>query len=206
MTIIYLHGLDSDSNAVKAKITEQAATALGLSVVCPDLNIPPASVVQKISHLIETHPNAVLIGSSLGGYFANLLSDQTGAPAILLNPSIRPDLSFRRFLSDNFKKDTALAADSVIYTTTGGWQIVYSDLAWFEAHKLQVEHPKRLRILLKMGDELLDAHKTRAFYESKGVIINAQDGGDHRISDYDVQVPTVLAWAQTLMTQNSNQA
>lgn len=41
MTIIYLHGLDSDCNAVKAKITEQAATALGLSVVCPDLNIPP---------------------------------------------------------------------------------------------------------------------------------------------------------------------
>lgn len=200
MTIIYLHGLDSDSNAIKAKITEQAATALGLSVVCPDLNIPPTSAVEKIGNLIDTHSDAVLIGSSLGGYFANLLSDKTGVPAILLNPSIRPDLSFRRFLSDNFEKDTALAADSVIYTTTGGWQIVYGDLAWFEAHKLQVLYPERLRVLLKMGDELLDARLTRQFYDNQGVAVLAQDGGDHRISDYEAQVATVLTWAQALKT------
>lgn len=200
MTIIYLHGLDSDSNAIKAKITEQAATALGLSVVCPDLNIPPTSAVEKIGNLIDTHSDAVLIGSSLGGYFANLLSDKTGVPAILLNPSIRPDFSFRRFLSDNFEKDTALAADSVIYTTTGGWQIVYGDLAWFEAHKLQVLYPERLRVLLKMGDELLDARLTRQFYDNQGVAVLAQDGGDHRISDYEAQVATVLTWAQALKT------
>ncbi len=196
MTIIYLHGLDADPNANKAVITANHAKALGIDTLRPDLNCPPDDVVAKILALLQDNPNAVLVGSSLGGYFATLLSDMTGTPAVLLNPSIRPDLSFTRFLTDNFDGQT-LADDAVIYTTTGGWQICYGDLAWFEKHRLTTKNPHKIKVLLKMGDELLDAHATQAFFESCGADIVAQDGGDHRVSDYDEQVRLVLEWVRT---------
>ena len=196
MTIIYLHGLDADPNANKAVITANHAKALGIDTLRPDLNCPPDDVVAKILALLQDNPNAVLVGSSLGGYFATLLSDMTGTPAVLLNPSIRPDLSFTRFLTDNFNGQT-LTDDTVIYTTTGGWHIRYGDLAWFEKHRLTVKNADKIKVLLKMGDELLDAHATQAFFESCGVDIVAQDGGDHRMSDYGEQVRLVLEWVKT---------
>ena len=196
MTIIYLHGLDADPNANKAVITANHAKALGIDTLRPDLNCPPDDVVAKILALLQDNPNAVLVGSSLGGYFATLLSDMTGTPAVLLNPSIRPDLSFTRFLTDNFDGQT-LADDAVIYTTTGGWHIRYGDLAWFEKHRLTTKNPHKIKVLLKMGDELLDAHATKAFFESCGADIVAQDGGDHRVSDYGEQVRLVLEWVKT---------
>lgn len=195
MTIIYLHGLDADPNANKAVITANHAKALGIDMLRPDLNCPPDDAVAKILRLIQENPNAVLVGSSLGGYFATLLSDMTGTPAVLLNPSIRPDLSFTRFLTDNFDGQT-LTDDTVIYITTGGWHIRYGDLAWFEQHRLTAKNADKIKVLLKMGDELLDAHATKAFFESRGADIIAQDGGDHRMSDYDEQVGLVLEWVR----------
>ncbi len=197
MTIIYLHGLDSDPNATKAVITAHHAAACGIEVIRPNLNCPPDDVVAKLFNLLHTYPDAVLIGSSLGGYFATLMSDLTGAPAILLNPSIRPDMSFRRFLKDNFA-DQTLSDETIIYTTTGGWQIKFGDLAWFDSHRLQVKHPNKIKVLLKLGDELLDAFATLQFYDSRGAYVLAQDGGDHVMSDYENQVEKVLGWADEL--------
>lgn len=190
-SIIYLHGLDADQNANKAIITADYAKSLGIDTMRPNLNIPPSQVIKKLMALIQNAPNVVLIGSSLGGYYANLLSDMTGLPAILLNPSIRPDVSFRRFLGEYFAHKP-LSDDTVIYTTTGGWQIKYGDLAWFEHHRLEVKNPSKIKVLLKMGDELLDAHATKSFYEGAGVGVIAQAGGDHRMSDYKTQVATVI--------------
>ena len=197
MNIIYLHGLDSNSNANKAIITARHADAFGITTIRPDLNCPPDEVLSKIQGLVDIHKNSVLVGSSLGGYFANLVSDMTGTPAILLNPSIRPDVSFRRFLGETYGDET-LKDETVIYTTSGGWQIRYQDLAWFENHRLKVNHPERLKVLLKMGDELLDSVATKAFYEEAGAFVLAQDGGDHRMSDYDEMVAMVVDWVKAL--------
>lgn len=195
MTIIYLHGLDSNPSATKATITTKYAKEMGIEVICPNLNIPPNDVVTTLTKLIQDTPNVVLVGSSLGGYFANLLSDLTDTPAILLNPSIRPDVSFRRFLGGNFSQQ-ALSDEMVIYNTTGGWEIKFGDLAWFECHRLHVKNPNKIKVLLKMGDELLDAYATQKFYDDKGVDVLAQNGGDHRISDYENQVGQVVKWVQ----------
>lgn len=197
MPIIYLHGLDSDPNATKAQITAEHARLFGIDTHRPNLNCPPADALEKILTLIKEYPDSVLIGSSLGGYFATLASDLTGTPAILLNPSIRPDVSFRRFLADKHA-GKSLDDDTVIYTTTGGWQIVYQDLAWFESHRLCAKHANKIRVLLKAGDELLDAHLSHDFYKNAGASVLLQDGGDHRISDYDTLIPTILNWVNDL--------
>lgn len=196
MRLIYLHGLDSSPTANKATITQAYANSLGIDCVCPNLNLPPDQVIKTVQALLSD--DCVLIGSSLGGYFANLISDLTATPAILLNPSIRPDVSFERFLQNPQFANTSLTDDTPIYLTTGGWQIVYGDLAWFENHRLSVNFPNKIKVLLKSGDELLDAQKSHAFYTDKGAGVALQQGGDHRISDYENQVAMVVDWASAL--------
>ncbi len=219
MRLIYLHGLDSDENAIKAQIVSRHADTLNdglianrgdvshetlphISVIRPNLNIRPDAVVALLSKLIHEDPaNTVLMGSSLGGYFAQLMHDITGVPAILLNPSIRPDISFRRFLNEHFSDamaDDTLSSDTVIYTTTGGWQILYEDLAWLEAHRLQVMDSDKVRVFLCLADELLDADATHQFYADKGVQVLAIEGGDHRISDFEDYVGQMMDWALAL--------
>lgn len=194
MKIIYLHGLDSDPTATKAQITKTYANKHNIAIDIPDLNKPPKQVIDTIMPLIT--PNSVLIGSSLGGYFANLLSDMTGVACILLNPSIRPDVSFERFLAQQNQQN--LQPDTPIYTTKGNWQIVYGDLAWFCQHPLTVKYPHKIHVLLKMGDELLNPQETQAFYKQKGVQVFAFAGGDHRISDYQDYIAKVMTWAKQL--------
>lgn len=199
MHIVYLHGLDSDPSATKAHLTRTFAQSKQVHVSVPDLNIPPQAVVHTLLSLIDA--DTVLIGSSLGGYFANLLSDLTGVPAVLLNPSIRPDVSFRRFLVGLEQHN--LQADSVVYRTTGGLEIVYGDLAWFCQHRLQVKHPKRLAVFLSLDDTLLDARHTQVFYEKHGVQVFADPTGGHKMSNYAERLDCVFANAQTLLSKTT---
>lgn len=195
MKLIYLHGLDSSPTATKAQITKAYGRQNGIPVTCPDLNIPPDEVIKKVLDLLT--PDTVLIGSSLGGYFANLISDSHGVPAVLLNPSNRPDMSLQRFLDG--RPNQTYQDDTVIYSTEGKWDIVYGDLAWFRQHSLRVVHPHKIGVLLKLGDELLDATLSERFYSDKGATVISQSGGDHLMSDYDQQVGRVFDLAQSLL-------
>lgn len=56
MTIIYLHGLDSDPNANKAIITASHAKEYGIDTLRPNLNCPPDDVVDKLLRLIQKKP------------------------------------------------------------------------------------------------------------------------------------------------------
>lgn len=200
MHIVYLHGLDSSPTATKANLTQAFADKQKVWISIPNLNTPVQTVIQTVQALIEA--DTVLIGSSLGGYFANLLSDLMGVPAVLLNPSLRPDVSFRRFLEGLDHQN--LQADSVVYRTTGGLDIVYGDLAWFCRHRLQVKHPSKLAVFLSLDDALLDAKHTQMFYQAHGVQIFAKPTGGHAMSDYAERLPCVFGIAQSLLQQQNH--
>ena len=140
--------------------------------------------------------NTVLIGSSLGGYFSTLISNHTGCPALLLNPSIQPHITLQRFAEDstltNNVKEEGLS-NQVIHSTVGGWDITNVDLQWFEEHQLSsVHYSKKVAVLIKEGDELLDANLSAEFYRQRGSLVKMQCGGDHRFSDFAEHLPMVI--------------
>ena len=110
MNLIYIHGLDSDANSTKGLLLEKYCQHHhpDITVLRPDLNKSPAQVREQLLSLIDglnnskdeqtESPNTVLVGSSLGGYFSTLISNQIGCPALLLNPSIQPHVTLQRFL------------------------------------------------------------------------------------------------------------
>ena len=216
MNIIYIHGLDSDANSIKDSLLEEYCRQYDpdIKVLRPDLNKTPDQVFDQMLSLIDSvasknshDQNTVLVGSSLGGYFATLLSNHTGCPALLLNPSIQPHQTLQRFkhsieTEDDGAKDESAndEASEVLYTTLGGWRITNADLKWFACHQLSsLNYPKKVVALIKEGDELLNSSLSANFYREQGATVNMQKGGDHRFSDFKIQLPTVIEVIQQLV-------
>ena len=201
MKVIYIHGLDSTANSVKGVLLEKYCKTHNpdVEVIRPDLNEAPNKVFERLCKLVQKGQKAgdkvVVMGSSLGGYFASLVSNQTGCPAVLLNPSTRPHISLQRFVDDRVTDTIACddKDDTVIYRTTGGWAMTLRDLDWFSAHKLQqLDYPEKVFVVIKQGDELLDPKVATDFYQSQGVDMDLQPGGDHRMTDFEQQLPMIM--------------
>lgn len=214
MNLIYIHGLDSDANSTKGLLLEKYCERHhpDITVLRPDLNKSPAQVREQLLSLIDRlndskdqqtgSSNTVLIGSSLGGYFSTLISNQIGCPALLLNPSTQPHVTLQRF-SDNTvsNKDNsdALSDNNVLHTTAGGWRIMPLDLQWFADHQIsQVTYPNKVAVLLKEGDELLNSELSQTFYQGQGASVTVQPDGDHRFSDFGEQLPMVIEMLREL--------
>jgi len=218
VNVIYIHGLDSDENSTKGRLLEDYCRQYhsDINILRPDLNKTPDQVFRQILSLIEglkhndniedekfKSSNTVLVGSSLGGYFSTLVSNHTGCPALLLNPSTQPHVTLQRFAEDSAAKNNVEEEDldsHIIHSTTGGWDITHADLQWFAAHQLStINYPDKISVLIKDGDELLNPKLSKQFYKEQGVTVTMQAGGDHRFSDFGAQLPMVIEMLRNLL-------
>ncbi len=214
MNIIYIHGLDSDANSTKGILLESYCQQLDadITVYRPDLNSAPEQVFEQLVRLVtelNREDKTVLVGSSLGGYFSTLVSNHTGCPALLLNPSTQPHVTLQRFAnellleSDSGEDDSEdkVPENQILHTTAGGWNITSADLQWFANHQLvSIDYPHKIAVLLKEGDELLNAKLSKDFYQAHGATVTLQTGGDHRFTDFGEQLPMVISTLQRLLS------
>ena len=210
MNIIYIHGLDSDANSTKGILLKSYCQQhdADIHVYRPDLNSAPEQVFEQLAKLVtelNREDKTVLVGSSLGGYFSTLISNHTGCPALLLNPSIQPHVTLQRFANelllnrDEGQGEDELPKNQILHTTAGGWDITSADLQWFADHQLvSINYPHKITVLLKEGDELLNAELSKDFYQVHGVNVTLQAGGDHRFTDFGEQLPMVISTLQRL--------
>jgi predicted esterase YcpF (UPF0227 family) len=56
----------------------------------PALPHRPAQAMALLREAVERNPDAALIGSSLGGYYATWLAERYKLRAVLVNPAVRP--------------------------------------------------------------------------------------------------------------------
>ena len=81
--IIYLHGFCSSPASWKSQMLaeEMARRGMAAQFVCPQLSWVPNEAVASVSRLIEQAGGPVtLIGSSLGGHYANHLAEKSWKP------------------------------------------------------------------------------------------------------------------------------
>ena len=179
--LIYIHGFNSSPASYKAKLLADHMHGLGRGNEClaPELPHRPALAMRRLEALIEQHPNAALIGSSLGGYYATWLAEKYGARAALLNPAVRPhDLLAPR-----------LGAQKNLYTGE-----VYELTAAHidELRELEVARitPARYFLLTCTGDETLNYRDGVARYA--GAKQHIIQGGDHGLSSFAEYLGEVL--------------
>ena len=86
--ILYLHGFASCGEGNKSS---ELKKCFGTdNVIAPDLPPSPLDAIQIIEEILRSSHFDVLIGSSLGGFYATCLAEKYRMKAILLNPSTQP--------------------------------------------------------------------------------------------------------------------
>ncbi|MEA1879785.1 MAG: YqiA/YcfP family alpha/beta fold hydrolase [Campylobacterota bacterium] len=167
--ILYLHGFASCGVGNKSTTLKQYFGAS--NVLCPDLDPSPDKAIASIEKLIENLEDVLLIGSSLGGFYATYLAEKFGLKAVLINPSTQPWETLSSYV---------------------GVQKRYCDNVPFDFKEQYLQallplkkEPSRGKylLLLQSEDEVLDYTKAQSFYNKHRVIIEV--GGNHRFENID---------------------
>ena len=101
LKIIFLHGLESTNKSSKVRVMR----SLGHDVVAPEMDYKTnPDLFQTTLSLIKDFQPELIVGSSMGGYFAYHLGTHFNANLLLLNPAL-PRRSFNpEVLSDGKEK------------------------------------------------------------------------------------------------------
>lgn len=95
MNILNIHGYKGNAN----NSAYEALLALGHSVVSPEIDydaVSPDEVLDMLYGTAEKSGAEMLVGSSLGGFYAAVMSVRLGLPAVLINPCMMPFLHLPR--------------------------------------------------------------------------------------------------------------
>jgi predicted esterase YcpF (UPF0227 family) len=184
-SILYIHGLNSSPASLKASQLLRAMDRLGLAeqLRVPALYHHPRQAIAQLETLIDELGRPVLVGSSLGGYYATHLAERHGLRALLINPAVRPHLRFDGYLGPqkNYYSDETweLTADHV------------SALAELDVPAIQ--DPARYQVWLQTADETLDYRAAATYYRACSLRIQA--GGDHGFQGFAERLPMLFAFA-----------
>lgn len=182
--ILYLHGFCSSPASWKSRLLGEEMARRGLSghFACPPLSPVPDEALAGAEALIEQAGDKVLlVGSSLGGHYANHLAEKHDLRAVLINPAVIDRLDLGLFVGDHVNFHS-------------GATFTFS-VAHAEQLKSQVcvPHPGRYWLLLEEGDEVLDYRQAQAFYA--GCRQSVLPGGDHSFTKFPDFVSQIIEFA-----------
>ena len=188
--LLYLHGFRSSPRSAKAQQVGAVVQALqqqGLDITwaCPQLPPSPRQAVAEMEALVALWPRdtMVVIGSSLGGFYATVLAERLGCRAAVINPAVAP----ARDLARHIGEQTAFHNPADRFFFRPEFITEFEALAPYP-----VRHPERYWALIAQGDEVLDWHEMVSHYE--GARIRLLDGSDHAVSDFPQHLPELLAF------------
>ena len=179
--LIYIHGFNSAPSSFKARLVGERMRALGRENAYRVAALPhrPAQAMALLRELVERHPGAALIGSSLGGYYATWLAEHYALRAVLVNPAVQPNALLRGYLGPQKNLYTGAA-----------YELSAQHIEELEALDVASITPERYLLLTRTGDEVLDYRlAVEKFHGARQQVI---PGGDHGFGDFAEYLDSVL--------------
>lgn len=161
--IYYFHGFGSNANSDKIQRIEDFFGG-SADVMSYDININPEIAFDELSERImddlvgriHSNDNIIFIGTSLGAYWAYRLAVSFGVTCVMLNPSLNPKESLKKYNVPSTVCD------------------MYEGI-----HTLNKVYPL-CRVYIAENDEVIDYAKFKPFLDSVDVVRVA--GESHRFN------------------------
>ncbi len=181
-TILYLHGFNSSPRSHKVGLMREwlARHRPDIRFIAPDIATHASRVATIIRERLEEHPEAQLVGSSLGGYYATWAAAAFGRKAVLINPAVAPYNRFHAYLGEQQNFHTG---EKYVLTTE-----MVAELQPLEAGELA--RPECLWVLLQSGDETLDYRDAVRRYARSPMLV--EEGGDHAFDSFERHLPAIV--------------
>jgi predicted esterase YcpF (UPF0227 family) len=164
--VVYFHGYGS--NTQSQKIVELGKT---FEVIAPEIPIKFDEAIQHLTNFILhdlLDSRLIFVGTSLGGYWAGLMSSMFAVPAVLINPSCEPGATLKRY--NNSKLDE-------------------TELAKY--NPLEFKSDAARIILLAKDDDVLDYRIAKEKFSNSCEIKLFENGG-HRFNAIDVIAENII--------------
>ena len=167
--ILYIHGFRTTSISHKANILK--AHYQSNHIFIADHSLIPSKAIQDLEKIIEEKNITSIIASSLGGFYATYLSEKYNLKTVLINPSVAPYKTLKRYLGENERED--------------GVKFFWKEdhLAMLEQFKIENPTDKNYFLFLQKGDEVLDYTVAKNFYKKSKLLI--EEGGNHRFDGFE---------------------
>lgn len=167
--ILYIHGFASCGDSNKTRLLKEHFKDL----LSPDIPVDPDEAISFLQKIIVDNEVTMLIGSSLGGFYAAYFAEKFQIRAVLLNPSTQPFITLAPYIGKN---TFFCSGESFEWT-----KIHIVKLMSYAISKDSIKAP--VLVLLQKGDEVLDYKKAESLYANYELII--QEEGNHRFENLD---------------------
>ena len=181
--IVYIHGFNSSPASFKAALLQRelARRAPGAEFLAPASPPSPAAASKLLADLACKHPQAALVGSSLGGYYATWMAEKFALRAVLVNPAVRP-----------YDLLAGEVGHQKNFHTGEEYDFTEQHIAELRALEVDTFTPARYLLLAAKGDEVLDyRHAVERYRGAHQVVI---EGSNHGLDDFEKYLDTVFAF------------
>ena len=176
---VYIHGFNSayDPASVKVQALQQIGEVTG--VTYNSFNTYPSIFDDLLAQIPQR--DVVLVGTSLGGFWAAEMARHLGLLSVIINPAIEPRVSLRKYVGQ-----------SLMNYVTGATSMLTMDVV--ESYQVAITRATTFLplVLLDMGDEIIDAHATHSALEGFPMI--CWDVGSHRFEHMDEAIQHIAAY------------
>ena len=182
--VVYLHGFNSSPASHKARLFAEYCNQHRITAVVPELSHDPGLAMSTAESCVKTHKPVLLVGSSLGGYYATYLAEKYSLKAALINPAVSPcDHLQEKFLGMQRNHHSGME-----YEITRDH---VERLRGFEVNK--ISDPSRYLLLVQTGDEVLDYRLAVERYRGCQQLV--QQGGNHAFENFSEVLPVIMHFA-----------
>jgi predicted esterase YcpF (UPF0227 family) len=185
--LLYLHGFRSSPRSTKAQLVQEriAQRHPGVNLWCPQLPPSPHEAMAMVMQGIAAWPRErmAVIGSSLGGFYARWVAEQTGCRAAVLNPAVFPARDLAKYIGEH----ASWHAPQETFFFRPEYVEELRALA-----SAAISRPERYYALIAKGDEVLDWREMSAHY--RGAQGRLLEGSNHAITEFADHLDEVLAF------------
>lgn len=176
-TILYLHGFNSAGESNTAGLLREAFPEIALAAPSYCAHRPAEAKAQLNAAVESYHEKGeplVLVGSSLGGFWARYFGVLKGLSCLQINPAINPSVQLEKYLGPN-----------VNFSTKEPYDFDSSALAEYAQMEQEVlGSPRRgaaPSAILFSSDPVINVPKTFAWLKQRGDSVTLASGGGHRV-------------------------
>jgi len=182
VNVLYIHGFNSSPSSMKAELTRTyfANNYPEINFHCPQVACSPNVAIAQLEGIMKQAPdsNWLVIGSSLGGFFATFLAEKYQLKAALINPAVKPFELMQDYLGEQVNPYTQerynIEAEHV------------TELKMLEQHDISKNN---YLVMVQTGDEVLDYQQAVEKYRHCQLVI--EQGGDHSFVNYENILPKI---------------
>jgi uncharacterized protein len=190
--LLYLHGFRSSPQSTKAQQLGHRVRSQhpGVHWWCPALPVSPQAAMDLLLDGVADWPREqmVVVGSSLGGFYARVLSHRLGCRSALINPAAHPARDLQRHIGEHpawHDPQERVHFQPAFIDELREWEATLPPSGVVNA-------PERQRhwAIVAQGDEVLDWREMQAFCAH--ATVSLLPGGDHALSDFEQHMDALM--------------